>query len=1098
MHYEAIEGYRLSPQQKYVWLMQKAGPVFRSQCAVLLEGDICPDLFKNSFQKVVRRHEILRTVFRCLPGVDIPIQVITEDAVLNYQEIDLTHCAADDQEAVIDKHLYEQRCVPLDFENGPLLLCRLLKFSSLRRILLLSIPSLSGDWQTLKILIGELARIYGAGREGELHFNDTVEYADSSEWLNELLEEQSGGPGIEFWRQHSHSETPSPELPLEGNSGTTAQFTPAVFRHQVDANQIAELEAIARKYESSFPAMLLACWGTLVWKLTKQPDIVVDHFCDGRTLEDLREAVGLYGKYLPVTCHFDETLEFGEILSRINRSIQSGVARQEYFPGKQSANSIEMGLSAPYLSIQFEYQEWPETLDAADARFSFRRLYSCIDGFKIKLLSIRSSDALNLEFHYDTNLFSPNDIERLAVRYATLLESVAANPEAQIAELEIMGQSERRQLLSEWNNTNRDYQRNCCLNELFEAQVEQNPDFIAVAFDGRQLSYRELNHRADQLADYLRHVGAGPETFVGLCIRPAVEMIVGLMGILKSGAAYLPLDPSHPKERLSLMLGDAQVAILLTEEHLVASLPAECAHIICLDREWETITGHHKRTTPARALPEHLAYVVYTSGSSGKPKAVMVQHYSLMNLVAALNEVIYQHLGSQLHVALNAPLVFDASVKQVVQLLGGHTLCILPEDVRLDPDRLFHHLKSQNVDVLDCTPSQFQLWLASERVDVSKTLPPVILMGGEMIDHQLWALLAGDPDRRFYNLYGPTECTVDSTISPVRGEHKRSTIGRPIPNARVYLLDGRLDPVSIGVTGEMYIAGAGLSRGYLNRPDLTAEKFIPDPFGFEAGARLYRTGDLACYLTDGNIEYRGRADNQIKLQGLRIELGEIEQVLLEHPGVRKACVQARQDTAGSKFLVGYIVPKRRNEPAGSTRPGQLSRNGKAIEHDNGDDIEYSPQDLRNFLRVKLPEHMVPASYVLLNELPLTRNGKINIKALPSPDSFTASPNVTYTPPQSQLEKTIALIWQQALKVERVGLHDNFFDLGGNSLLVAHVHSKLRESVSAELSMIDIFQHPTVNSLAKFLRQEEGANNLIDEAEHRAKKLKSAINRQIRR
>jgi len=595
---------------------------------------------------------------------------------------------------------------------------------------------------------------------------------------------------------------------------------------------------------------------------------------------------------------------------------------------------------------------------------------------------------------------------------------------------------EQQQLLFEWNNTQADYPLDKCIHQLFEEQVERTPDNIAVVFEDQQLNYRELNARANQLAHYLQNLGVGPDVLVGICVERSLEMMVGLLGILKAGGGYLPIDPEYPTERLLYILQDAQVRVLLTQKHLIAGLPKHQSELVCLDTDWSFTTQAQESNPGCEVQPENLAYAIYTSGSTGEPKGVMIQHSSVVNLAHGLHQAIYAHHQiSPLRVSINGSLAFDTSVKQIIQLIYGHSLNIVPEKVRFDGHAMLSYLRQQKIDVLDCTPSQLRLLISVGLLD-SDNHPQSVLVGGEAIDESMWATLAKAQNINFYNVYGPTECTVDTTICLITANLK-PVIGRPIANVQTYILDEYLQPVPVGVPGELHIGGAGLARGYLNCPELTNEKFISHPFHQTTESRLYKTGDLARYLPDGNIEYLGRIDNQVKIRGFRIELGEIEAVLSQHNYVETTCVTAREDSPGIKRLVAYIVPPKNVTP--------------------------STNELRQFLKARLPDYMIPSAFVTLETLPLTPNGKLDHRALPEPN-LRGEIELNFVAPRNLEEEILATIWSQVLRVEPVGIYDNFFELGGDSILTIQIITRARKA-GLELTPKQLFTHQSIAELA---------------------------------
>ncbi len=1069
MQQEIINGFRLSPHQQRLWLIQQGSQAYRAQCALLLEGDLKTEILKAALHKIVRQYEILRTTFQSLPGMKVPVQVIADDGEPLLYYIDLSDLGSQEQEAKIEELFRETKRQPFDFEQGPLLRFLLLTLSASRHVLLVSLPALCADAWTLKNLIQEISQSYEACLKDEEHLDGLLQYVQFAEWQNELLGEEDAEVGKGYWRKQNLSAILAFRLPFEREEAEKTSFEPASLALEIDGEYVEKIEAIANEHNTSVATFMLACWQTLLWRLTSQTDIVVGDACDGRQHEILHNALGLFTRWVPIHCHFEKDFRFSELLSQITAARRSACEWQDYFVWDGAALPGD-GRELPFFPVGFEFEKQALPCRANGVSVSVYKQYVCTERFNIKLSCYQRNDSLTVELHYHPGRFQIEDIRRLARYFDTFLKSVIENVDTLVSELEILSQVDRDQLLIEFNNTGADYPKGQCIHQLFEEQVACTPDRSAVVFGEQQLSYAQLNARANQLARYLQKLGVGPEVVVGLCFERSVEMMIGILGVLKAGGAYVPLDPTYPKERIAFILAEAKAPVLLSQGRLKEYLPERAARVVAIDVDWELIAQESTENPISGVTADNLAYVIYTSGSTGKPKGVMIQHRSAANLVGGLQRVIYVQHPAPLRVSLNAPLTFDASVKQWLQLLQGHTLVILPEEVRPEGDQLLSFVRQHAIDVLDCTPAQLRLLLVAGLTRNPERSPRVVLAGGEAIDEASWAFLAEQATIEFYNVYGPTECTVDATICPVRESPLEPTIGRPIANAQTYLLDEKLRPVPIGVAGELYIGGAGLSRGYLKRPDLTAERFIPHPFSAEPGARLYKTGDLACYLSDGKIKFLGRADHQVKLRGFRIELGEIEMVLGQHPAVQDKVIIVREDVPGDSRLVAYFVP--RQKPA----PGV--------------------NELRSFLREQLPEYMVPSTFVVLEQLPLTRHGKVDRQALPAPESQRPELQAAYLAPRTKLEEIIAAIWQEVLRVDKVGVNDNFFDLGGHSLLMVQVHSKLRETFSKDISLIEMFRNPTISSLARYFTEEEGQQPALQKAHERAQKRRAARKQQM--
>ena len=1050
---QVIEGFRLSPQQKKIWQLQQAGQTYIAQCAILIEGKLDSKALEESLKKIVQKHEILRTGLDWFSGLDAPIQFIIESPPLPYREEDLTDKQPGEMEVAIDNLLREESR-PFDLRRSPLARFRLSRLSEAKYVLLISLHALSADSLTLKNLFKEVSRFYSAEIAGNELSYETAQYLQFSEWQNELIEEEK--EEIESRFQEIGHPVRNLVVPLESDSvgadwlseSSCRQFIPGSAEMVIGSRMRERIESISNAHGSSVSGFLLACWQVLLWRLCAANEIVTECLFDGRQFAELHDALGLFARYLPSRGIFGRELRFDEAVDRAIRSLQQAYDSQESFLWKMAQEKAANQSNA----ISFEYEEWPEAERVGSVRFTYWRQYCCIDRFKLKLAGFRKTDCLTIEIQYDTSIFSRESIDLIMERYSRLVESAVSNEQALIGNLEIIGQRELEKLLVEWNRTEIDAPGDRFIHELIAEQAKVRPESIAVIYQEDQLSFLELEIRANQLANHLRSLGVGPDTVVGLYLERSVEMMIGLLGILKAGGAYLPLEVGHPIDRLLVMIESAGARVVVTKQTVAESLPAGRIEIVILDKE-SGLTANVNRVAPEVELSsENLAYVIYTSGSTGKPKGVMIKHGSVLNLLEGLKRAIYDGEGDGLSLSLNAPLTFDASVKQVIQLGRGCRLCIVPEEVRLDPERLLEYINRHGIEALDCTPSQLRVLLEAG-VGTGKD-PRIMLVGGEAIDARSWDEMAKSRAVKYYNVYGPTECTVDATSCRVN-ESKEPAIGRPTSNSRIYILDeeGRVAPT--GMIGEIYIGGAGLARGYMGEAGITAEGFVPDTFGSRKGERLYRTGDLGRHLLDGRIVYEGRKDSQVKLRGYRIELGEIEEVLRCYPGVREAVVILREDEPGQKRLVAYLV----GEQKGSK---DLSR-------------EISKeQELTRFVKDRLPEYMVPATVVVIEELPLTRNGKIDRRALPRPEEIKKEAEIEEGDYCNAYEEIIGGIWKEVLKIDRVGPGDNFFEIGGHSLLATQVISRVRNAFGVEIGVRSLFEAVTVEGLALRIEEAIGA------------------------
>jgi amino acid adenylation domain-containing protein len=1063
MQTQTIEGFRLSPQQKRLWLLQQDSLAYRAQCAIRIEGKLKAEILKEALEQVVNRHEILHTAFHRQPGIKVPIQVIADRGTISWNQVNLSGLNQNEQAAKIEQLFQEQEClicrdVPAErlYENKSLLHSSLLTLSDDQHILLVTLPALCADSWTLKNLVQEISQSYAICLKGEELPDEPVQYIQFSEWQNELLEDEDAENGKAYWHEQNFQ---SITLPFEAQFSRATEFEPDVCALNIHPDVVANIEALARQHNTGISEFLFACWQTLLWRLTEQSDIFVSTVGSGRKYEELYEVLGLLAKWLPVRCSFQKNLKFSEVLLQISERLREIDQWQDYFVWEEHTESANDSVNFP---IGFEFEELSDNYCAGEVSFSIYKQYVCFDRFKVKLSCVRKEESIAAEFHYDTELFDKEAIQCIAEQFQSLVESATNNPEAVVGELNIL--SARHQLLVEFNNTQTNYPQGKCIHHLFEEQVERTPDKIAVVFEDQDLTYRELNNRANQLAHYLQRLGVKPDDLVGICVERSLDAIVGILGILKAGAAYLPLDPTLPPKRLAFMLQDAQPTVLLTQQHLKNS-EIHHQHTVYLDTDWQNIAGESEVNPKSEVNSTHLIYVMFTSGSSGYPKGVAVEHKQLVNYVHSIQEILNLPAGasfatvSTLAADLGNTVIFSS-------LCYGGCLHVMTQERVSDPQAFGDYVRRHSIDCLKIVPSHICALLTSARPE--QILPrQCLILGGEASSWNLIAQIQQyAPECKIINHYGPTETTVGAlthTLKPGESERVSKTvpIGRPIANTHVYLLDSTLQPVPFGVPGELYIGGAGLTRGYLNHPELTNKTFIANPF--QSGQQLYKTGDLARYLPDGTIEFLGRVDDQVKIRGFRIELREISLVLAKHPAVRESVVLLRDDEPGNLRLVAYVIPHFHQNPAAN--------------------------DLKDFLQAELPDYMVPTAFVLLEAFPLTPNGKLDRHALPTPE--TAGLNLKeYVAPQNAVEEVLASIWADLLKIERVGIRDNFFDLGGHSLLATQLISRVRQTFRAELSLRDLFEEPKIANLSRILIANEAKPGQTEKIALAVKKIKT--------
>jgi len=1080
MRSKTLRGFQLSPQQKRLWLLQQDSSAYLTQCALLIESNLNLGILKAALRQVIRRHTILRTGFHRLSGRKFPVMVVADNCSPTLQVCDLSDWDKQERSARIEDLFLEASRQAFDWETPPLLRSTVLKLSSNVQILHICLPALCADSHTIKALVVEISRSYSAGLKNEELGTEVVQYLQFSEWQHQLLIDEDAEAANEYWHQQSSPSPSTPRLPFERQSSKQLGFEPDSFSLAITSDLIARIELLAQKYGTSVAAILLVSWKTLIWRITGQPDMVlIGMVSDRREYEELHEVMGLLATCLPIRSQLVPDLRFQEVIELVTKTLDEAEEWQDYFIPVSEGND-----NAIVFPIGFEFEEFPPKYLTGDISFSLYKQSSFIEPFKVKLTCTRQNNSLKAGFYYDINYFSTDAIQRLAAQFQVLLTSATENPETTISQLEILSQSERQQLLVEFNKTQRDYPKGKCIHQLFEERVTEIPDKVAVVFEDHQLTYAELNARASQLAHYLQRVGVGPEILVGIYLERSLDIVIVLLGILKAGGAYLPLDPALPTEALALRLQDTQALILVTQQSLVESVPKQSPQVINLDSNWKVVAQESDADLSSEVSSENLVYVLFTSGSTGKPKGVCVEHQQLLNYLQGILDKL--SLPSGINLATVSTFSADLGNTVIFPALStGGCLHVVSQERASDPRALVDYFCRYSIDCLKIVPCHLSTLLASF---ATRSILPhqCLILGGEAASWELIEQIQQhNPNCQIFNHYGPTETTVGVltyAVGPQReaadtSKSKMVPLGRPLANIQAYVLDKQMQPVPIGHPGELYIGGIGLARGYLNQPGLTAERFIPNPFIRETGntkdateklshlERLYKTGDLVRYLPDGTLEFLGRIDNQIKIRGFRVEVGEVEAALRQHSEVREVVVLAREDEPGDQRLVAYVVPNQ-------SRTSSLS-------------------ELRLFLRNKLPEYMLPSAFVLLTNLPLAPNGKVDRYALPPPDGLRPELEATYIAPRTEAERIIAAIWQEMLQVEKVGIEDNFFDLGGHSLLLVQVHSKLQELYDRDLSITDLFEYSTVSSLAKYLTQEQSETSSFEGTKNRAELRRAA-------
>ncbi len=1059
----------LSIIQERLWFLhqlQPESPLYNESALFAITGHLNSDALVKSINEIIQRHEILRTAFQNLDGQTQ--QIISSKLTVTLPIINIEKYL-DEQEKIIKKIITEQSSQPFDLTQVPLLRGMLIRLKPQEHIMLLTMHHIISDGWSWRLFYQELTVLYPAFENGNVSPLPElpIQYADFALWQREYLNDKNYKFELAYWKQKLQNLPPVLALPTDNPRPAVQSYRGAREALILSESITNRLKSLSQQEGVTLFMLLLAAFKTLLYRYTGQTDLVVGTPVANRNQIETEKLLGCFINTLVLRTDFSDNPSFREILGRTRETTLAAYAHQD-LPFEQLVKELQPDRTLshnPLFQVMFVFQDTPlQALELPGLKLAPLITDSGIAKFDLTLFLEDTKQELIGAIEYNTDLFKADTIRRMIGHFQILLEGIVSNPDTNISKLPLLTNVEQKQLIVGWNCTGKDFFQDQCIHQLFAAQVERTPDAVAVVFENEQLTYQQLNQKANQLAHYLQHRGVEPEKLVGICIERSLDMVIALLGILKAGGAYLPLDPSYPQERLAFMIQNSQISILISQQHLVEKFPV-ITEVICLDTNLEQIAHESLENPVCNITPENLAYVIYTSGSTGKPKGAMNTHRGICNRLLWMQDT-YQ-LTTTDCVLQKTPFSFDVSVWEFFwTLLAGARLVIAQPGGHQDPNYLINLIAQQQITTLHFVPSMLQAFLEVEGLENCKSIKRVIC-SGEALSVELQQRFFTHLEAELYNLYGPTETAVDVThwkCSPNNTYRQTVPIGRPIANTQIYLLDRNFNPVPIGVTGELYIGGVGVGRGYLHNFELTAEKFIPNPFtNFECediefnhkpnnsqSERLYKTGDLARYLSDGTIEFLGRMDDQVKVRGFRIELGEIEAALNQHPFVREAAVLAREEKAGNKRLVAYIVT--RQEDNNINNEINNTNQNLSISH-----------DLRRFVKEKLPEYMVPTVFKFLETMPLTPSGKLNRQALPTLDGETPIESV-FTAPETSIEKQLSAIWTQVLGLEKVGINDNFFELGGDSILSLQVISKAKQA-GLYLTPKQMFQYQTIAQLA---------------------------------
>lgn len=1054
--------YPLSPGQEAMWLIWKIAPesvAYNIFITAKIHAYLEIAVVNRVWQKIIEKHPILRTTYTSYEGK--PVQQVNQQENFKVEVID----ASDWSEDELVEKIYAIADRPFNLEKDSVLRVNLFTRSAEEHILLLTMHHIASDMWSYDLLLREFQALYPGEVEQVSQpqteaapdsLNENKTYANFLQWQAEMLSGTRGEKLWQYWQQQLAGELPVLHLLPDKPRPPVKTYQGASYIVKLDEQLTEKLGHLASASNTSLYQILLTAFYVQLYRYTNQTDILIGSPMRGRTAKEFKEIVGYFSNLTVLRVSVQENATFTELLAQVGKIVRQAQKHQDY-PFSWLADKLQPQRDtsrSPLCQVSFAWQAqtWCEAKNnSLHLQKSVMQMEPYLLGQRgahldLSLMVREAQGVLEPCWQYNTDLFDTATIERMAKHFVRLLNSIVLNPQQPISQLPMLTEFEQQQLLFEWNNTQADYPLDKCIHQLFEEQVERTPDNIAVVFEDQQLNYRELNARANQLAHYLQNLGVGPDVLVGICVERSLEMIVGLLGILKAGGGYVPLDPAYPQERLDFMLGESQAQVLLTQSPLAARFTHHDIPVVYLDSDWQKIAEFEEENPENTTTAKNLIYTIFTSGSTGKAKGVAIEHRQLLNYLNGIQERCLSKPGGQF--ALVSTFAADLGNTVIFpSLINGGCLHLLSEARTTDSNAFLEYCQQHPFDYLKIVPSHLAALLSAAQPETKLPWQKLILGGEPTTWNLAEKVLIHAPQCQIFNHYGPTEATVgvltfamdSQSISPSQRDSSTQNVplGRPLANTQIYLLDQNLQPVPIGVQGELYIGGASLARGYLNRPELTNEKFIPHPFHQETESRLYKTGDLARYLPDGNIEYLGRIDNQVKIRGFRIELGEIEAVLSQHNYVETTCVTASEDSPGIKRLVAYIVPPKNVTPI--------------------------TNELRQFLKARLPDYMIPSAFVTLDALPLTPNGKLDHRALPEPN-LRGEIELNFVAPRNLEEEILAKIWSQVLRVELVGIYDNFFELGGDSILTIQIITRARKA-GLELTPKQLFTHQNIAELA---------------------------------
>lgn len=1046
-------------------------PVYNAMLAMNVRGPLQVNVLRGAFQSVLDRHPGLRTNYALADGIFM--QRVHDSMQADFRAYDSADWSADE----LDAHMVEEAARPYDLGRDSTVRLRLYSHSGEDHILMLGFHHIGFDYWSFDIFMRDLASSYARFQSGAAPAQAPPRrrYTDYVLWQREMLAGARGEQLWKYWQRELTGELPVLHLPTDRPRPASQTFRGMTYDFKFDSDEVRAVRSLARQQNTTLYVVMLAAFQVLLHRYSHQDDFVVGSAVACRTSAEFEDVIGYFANVLPLRVNLANDPPFATFLSQVRRTVLGALEHQDYpLPLLVEKLGVQRDpRRSPLFDVAFSWDKFsgvggnpfPSRLleeggSSWPSKLRFARQFGA--PYDLTCLIFEDQESLSGTFLYNTDLFDADTMARMAGHFRVLLQGIVSNPDQRASRIALLTPEERKQLVVEWNATQAPYPENECVHELLQAQAEKTPTAIAVRFEDESLTYRELNLRSNQLAHHLRARGVGPDVLVGLCVERSLDMLIGLFAILKAGGAYVPLDPAYPPERLNFLLQDSEVSVLVTHRAVLPKASQLPQQLIYLDEFAKEIAEHSWENPNSGVTSRNLAYLIYTSGSTGVPKGVLIEHRGLRNIAEAQAQIFRLQPSDRL--LQFASLSFDASIFEIIMAVrAGGMICLGKPESLLPGPALSNFLRRHAITIVTL-PSSALAILPRDDYPALR----IITAAGDACPAELvtrWA-----EGREFFNLYGPTEATIWSTFAPCADANQPPPIGRPIPNTKTYVLDSNLQPVPIGIPGQLHLSGVGLARGYHRRPELNDQRFVANPFDADGGSRMYKTGDLVRWMANGNLEFIGRIDRQVKIRGFRIELGEIETLLVSHPDVDNSVVVAREDSPGTKRLVAYVLPNKQPLPPGL---------------------------LRSYLKERLPDYMVPALFVTMKSLPLSPAGKVDLKALPTPESAQTESLEPFTSPQPGLEEAIAAIWRESLGLEKVSRYDNFFDLGGHSLVVAQMHDKIEQVVGRKIPVVDMFQFPTISSLVAHLSHCELAEASFEDVYERVRQQKAALASRIK-